>query len=229
MAEPKMGLKGHDEIDSSATYDLVIIDITDGLVQAEVTLRFGGADSVDGTITNVTLPASGDKWAEDFWYEDSGDTDYQMMDENSGPDEVQGSQAFHLFELTSDAPYASAPVITCYDDSGRTIAEESLDGTAGRPNVSFVKCVGAPTTSAQPLQFWGLGSSQLLHDLETAGSVVLGAAAQGLSGDTAYMTCTTASINTTSQYFSLALSVPDDAATGTDAIDIILSIKYTYT
>ena len=224
-----MGLKGHDELDSAATYDLVIIDIADGLVQGNVTLRWCGPDSVDGTLTSFQRLPSGDKWVEDFWYEVTGETDYQMMDENTDPDELTGSQAYHLFELTSDGAYASAPIITAYDDTGHgaTPSDQCLVGSGGHSS-TFIKIVGA-TTSGQPAQWWGEASSAALHLLETSLGVELGVAAQGLNGDVAWMDCTTASINSTPQYFSLACSYPDDGNLGVDAIDIVISVKYTYT
>lgn len=224
-----MGLNGHNEKAAVATYDLVIIDISDGLVQGNVTLRWGGTDSIDGTITSFQRLPSGDKWIEDFWYEVAAETDYQMMDENTGPDEVSGSQCYHLFELTSDAAYASAPIITAYDDTshGATPTDQCLVGSAGHA-ATFIKIVGA-TTSGQPAQYWGEASAAALQSLETGGSVVLGVAAQGLNGDVAFMTCTTASINTTAQYFSIISGYPDDGNLGADVIDIVISIKYTYT
>ena len=192
--------------------------------------RFGAPDSGDGAITAVQRAASGDKWGDEFWLEDISTTDILIMDTDEGPDELTGAQAYHLFKLTSDAvSFASAPILTCYDSSahGATPAEEALVGYSGHAS-TFVKIVGA-TTSGQPAQWWGEASSAALHTLEDAGSVVLGTAAQGLNGDVAYMTCTSSDINTTPQYFSIQLSVPDDAALGTDVIDIVFSIKYTYT
>ena len=227
MAEPNMELDTHDEGDTVATYDIPIIN--NNVVDTDKVIRWGHTDSADGAITPVQIPASGDKWAEDLWLEDLSTADFQLMDETEGPDATSGNQAYHLFKLTSDAAYASAPIITCYDAAAdrATPDEEHLVGTAGHSS-TFIKIVGA-TTSGQPAQYWGEASSANLHALETAGSVVLGAAAQGLNGDVAYMTCTTASINSTPQYFSLACSTPDDVTPGVDAMDIVLSFKYTYT
>ena len=52
---------------------------------------------------------------------------------------------------------------------------------------------------------------------------------QGLDGDNSYMQSSSTNINTTPQYFMLALSVPDDISTGINSIDAVLSIRYTYT
>jgi hypothetical protein len=228
IAEPSIELDGHDEKAAVATYDIPFINA--GTVDSTKTLRWGGADSADGAITAVQRAASGDKWADDLWDDDSDGADAQMMDENTGPDEVSGSQCYHLFKFSSNAvSFASAPILTCYDSAAdrATPDEEALVGSSGHTS-TFVKIVGA-TTSGQPAQYWGEASSANLHALETAGSVTLGAAAQGLNGDVAYMTCTSSDVNTNPQYFSLALSVPDDAALGTDIIDIVFTIKYTYT
>lgn len=222
-----MELDGHNEKAGVATYDLNII--TANVVEAAVTLRWGGPDSVDGTITSFQRLPSGDKWIEDFWYEVTAQTDYQMMDENTGPDEISGSQCYHLFTLTSNVAYASAPIITAYDDTshGATPTDQCLAGSASHA-ATFIKIVGA-TTSGQPAQYWGEASAAALQSLETGGSVVLGAAAQGLNGDVAFMTCTTASINSTPQYFSIVAGYPDDGNLGADVINIVISIKYTYT
>lgn len=227
MAEPNMELDGHNEKAAVATYDLNII--TANVVESAVTLRWGGPDSVDGTITSFQRLPTGDKWVEDFWYEVTAQTDYQMMDENTGPDEVSGSQCYHLFKLTADAAYASAPIITAYDDTshGATPTDQCLAGSAGH-GATFIKIVGA-TTSGQPAQYWGEASAAALQSLETALGVTLGVAAQGLNGDVAWMDCTTASINSTPQYFSLVSGYPDDGNLGSDVIDIVISVKYTYT
>jgi hypothetical protein len=228
MAEPSIELDTHDEGTGSPTYDIPIIN--GGVVDTDKVLRFGAPDSADGAITAVQRAASGNKWAEEFWLEDLSTADILIADNGTDPDQVSGSQNYHLFKFTSDAvSFASAPILTCYDSTshGATPTEEALAGSTGHTS-TFVKIVGA-TTAGQPAQYWGEASSANLHALETAGSVVLGAAAQGLNGDVAYMTCTSSDVNTTPQYFSLALSVPDDAALGTNVIDIVFSIKYTYT
>ncbi len=229
MAEPLMELDAHDEKDSVATYDLAIID--NNTVDTDKVLRWGGTDSADGAITAITRAASGANFDHDLWLEDLSTADYQLMDENTGPKEISGSQCYHLFKLTSNATaYAAAPVITAYDDPAdrATPDEEQLVGTTATSDTSFIKIVGG-TTSAQPAQYWGEASVAALVLLEDALSVVLGVGAQGLNGDVAYMTCTAADINATPQYFSLAMVNPNDASLGTDVMQVVLSIKYQYT
>ena len=182
---------------------------------------------MDGTITAVQRAASGDKWADEFWLEDTDGADEQLQDTTETPDAA--TQCYPLFKLTSDAvAFASAPILTCYDSAAdrATPDEEALVGSTGHTS-SFVKIVGN-TTAAQPAQYWGAGASATLHARESAGSVTI-PNYQGLNGDVAYLTCSATNINTTPQYFSIALSVPDDATLGVDAIDIVFSIKYTYT
>lgn len=226
MAEPSIELNAHDEHTSSPTYDIAII--TAGVVDTDKVIRHGAPDSVDGTITPVQIPSSGDKWADEQWLEDLSTADILLMDTTETPDAA--TQCYPLFEFTTVAAtsFASAPIITAYDDSSHvaTPTEEALVGTAGHTS-TFVKIVGN-ITGSQPVQYWGAGSSALLHSEETGGSKTI-PNFQGLNGDVAYLTCSATEINTTPQYFSLALSVPDDAALGTDVIDLVISIKYTYT
>lgn len=228
IAEPLMELQTHDEGTGAPTYDVDII--TNNAKVANIELRWGGEDSVSNTITSVQRLASGDKWADELWYEDTAGADQVIMDFGQDPDVVTGSQTQYMFKLSSNAvSYASAPIISAYDDSGHgaTPSDECLVGSSGHTS-TFIKIVGS-TSMGQPAQWWGEASSAALHLLETGGSVVLGAAAQGLNGDVAYMTCTDPDINTNPQYFSIAGSIPDDAALGADAINIVLAFKYTYT
>lgn len=225
MAEPSIELDTHDEHTASPTYDIAVINA--GVVDTTKVIRHGAPDSVDGTITAVQIPSSGDKWADEQWLEDTDGIDIQLMDTTETPD--AGTQCYPLFKFTSNAvAFASAPIFTAYDDSSHvaTPTEESLVGTAGHLT-TFVKAVGN-TTAAQPAQWWGAASSALLHSEETAGSKTI-PNFQGLNGDVAYLTCSSSNVNTTPQYVSFGLSVPDDAALGTDVIDIVISIKYTYT
>lgn len=225
MAEPSIELDTHDEHTSSPTYDIAIINA--GVVDTTKVIRHGAPDSADGAITPVQIPSSGDKWGDEQWLEDTDGIDIQLMDTTETPDAV--TQCYPLFKFTSDAvSFASAPIITAYDDSSHvaTPTEEPLVGTTNHPT-TFVKCVGN-TTGSQPAQYWGEASSAALHSLETGGSLTI-PNTQGLNGDVAYLTCSSTDINTTPQYFSLGLSIPDDASLGTDVINIVVSLKYTYT
>lgn len=229
MTEPLIELDTHNDMDSPATYDIPIIN--GGVVDTTKVIRFGGADSVDGAITAVTLPSSGDAYPDDCWLEDTDGVDEQLRTEGMTPDVVSGSQPYHLFKLhASNDAFAANPIITAYDDAGRTVADECLDGTTNHSS-TFIKIVGA-TTSAQPAQYWGEGSSAALHLIEDVGEVVLGVGAQGLKGDDSWMACTANNLNDgsgTPQYFTPELSVPDDAVPGADVVNILLSVKYQYT
>lgn len=228
ITEPIMELDTHDEGTGVPTYDLPVIH--NNVRVANIELRWGGPLSVSNAITSVQRLASGDKWADELWYEDTGGVDTLIDDSTSDPDKITGSQTQYMFKLSSDAvSYASAPIITAYDDSGHgaTPANECLVGSAGHTS-TFIKIVGS-TSVGHPAQWWGEISSANLHALETGNGVILGAAAQGLNGDQAWMDCTSSDINTNPQYFSIAASVPDDATLGANSINIMLSVKYTYT
>ena len=223
MAEPAIELDVQDEMASSPTYDINII--TGGTVDTDKVLRWGAPDSADGAITNVTLPTSGNKWAEELWLEDLSTTDLELLNATYDPD--AGTQAYMTFKITSNAvSFATAPRITVYDSSSHTEAEEVCVGTTAHTS-PFIKGRIA-TSSAQPAQWWGEASSAALHALETGGGVTP-AGNNALCGDTNYLECGTTDINGTPQYFMLALSIPDDATTGVDSIDCVFSIRYTYT
>lgn len=226
MAEPSIEIDTHDEHTSSPTYDIPICNA--GVVDTDKVIRHGAPDSADGAITAVQIPASGNKWADEQWLEDLSTTDIQLMDTTETPDAA--TQCYPLFKFSTDAvSFASAPIITAYDSAAdrATPDEECLVGTAGHSS-TFVKAVGN-ITGSQPAQYWGAGDSGTLHAREQAGSVTI-PGYQGLNGDVAYLTCSSSDLNTTPQYVSLALSLPDDVVgLGTDAIDIVISFKYTYT
>jgi hypothetical protein len=223
MAEPAIELDAQDEKSAAPTYDIAFINA--GTVDGTKTLRFGGSDSVDGNITNVQRPASGDKWAEDLWDDDNDGADSQLLDENVTPDAA--TQAYMTFKLSSDAVlFASKPRITIYDDATRTEAEEVCVGTTNHTSPLVKGRI--QTNQNQPAQYWGEASSAALHAKEVAGAVEP-PGNNALCGDTNYLQCSTTDINGTPQYFMVALSTPDDITPGVDSIDCVLSIRYTYT
>lgn len=230
MAEPSM------ELDASlsstpTTYDQVII--TGNSVDTDKVIRWGDGDSADGAITNVTLPSSGNIWGPELWLEDLSTTDQLLVDTDEQPD--AGTPKAMTFELTSDAvAYATAPRISAWDSNAHTTtAEEIFAGTTGNSNVPLLKARGQTLNSAPP-QYWAEASDAALHALDTTGAIVCGNATGNeenavLEGDTNYLYASDVDIQANPQYFALALSVPDDATTGVDAIDVVLTIRYTYT
>ena len=229
MAEPSIEL---DAALSSAptTYDQAIINA--GVVDTTKVLRWGDPDSADATITNVTLPSSGNAFAPELWLEDTDGPDVLLCDSDEQPE--AGTQRAMIFKLTSDAvSFATAPRITAYDDNTHAGAtEEVFVGTTNHTS-PFLKARGQTVTGAPPTN-WGEASEAALHTLDTTGAITCGDATGNeenavLEGNTNYLVSSAVDINATPQYFSLALSVPDDATTGVDAIDIVLSIRYTYT
>lgn len=212
------------------TYDQAIIN--GNVVDTTKVIRWGDGDSIDGTITNVTLPSSGNAFAPELWLEDTDGPDGLLCDSDEQPEAA--IQRTMEFKLTSNAvAYATAPRITAYDDNSHAGAtEEVFVGTTNHTS-PFLKARGQTVTTAPP-QYWGEASEAALHTLDTTGAIVCGDAIGNqenavLEGDVNYLYASAVEINTTPQYFSLALSVPDDATTGVDAIDIVLSIRYTYT
>ena len=229
MAEPSIEL---DAALSSAptTYDQAIINA--GVVDTTKVLRWGDPDSVDASITNVTLPSSGNAFAPELWLEDTDGTDVLLCDSDEQPE--AGTQRAMIFKLSSDAvSFATAPRITAYDDNTHAGATEEVFAGTTNHTSPFLKARGQTVTTAPP-QYWGEASEAALHIIDALGAITCGDATGNqenavLEGDTNYLVSSSVDINTTPQYFSLALSVPDDATTGVDAIDIVLSIRYTYT
>jgi hypothetical protein len=228
MAEPNM------ELDASATgtpttYDIPIIN--NNTYDTTKVIRWGDGDSAVGTITNVTLPSSGDQWAPECWIEDTDGTDVLCCDSDEQPD--AGTPRAMMFYLSSDAAYATAPRITAWDsNSHAAVTEEIFTGTTNNSNVPFLKARGQTVNTAPSAAHWNEASEAASHDIDTSGTCGNNTGTEenaALEGDTNYLTCSAADISGTPQYFSLALSIPDDATTGVDAIDCVLTIRYTYT
>lgn len=228
MTEPAIDLNASETL-TPTTYDIPII--TGGSVVGAKVIRWGNADSADGAITNVTLPASGDAWAPELWIEDTGAADDLCCDVDEQPE--AGTQRPMQFELTSDdVAFATLPRITVYDDTGHTEAEEFIVGIASHTS-PYIKARGQ-TVNTAPEQYWGESTNQDLHDLQSAGAVTCGNATGseencGLEGDTSYLESSALNIFTTPQFFSLALSATELATTGVDTINGVLSVRYTYT
>ena len=229
MAEPSIELDAALSV-SPTTYTTAIINA--GVVDTTKVLRWGDGDSIDTDITNVTLPSSGNAFAPELWLEDTDGTDLLICDADEQPEAA--TQRAMFFKLTSDAvSFATAPRITAYNDNSHAGAtEEVFVGTTNHTS-PFLKARGQTLSDAPP-QFWGEASEAALHIIDALGAITCGNATGNeenavLEGDVNYLVCSAVDINATPQYFSLALSVPDDATTGVDAIDIVLSIRYTYT
>ena len=230
MTEPSM------ELDASLSSTPTVYDqpiINGNVVDTDKVIRWGDGDSADGAITNVTLPTSGNIWGPELWLEDLGTVDVLLVDTDEQPD--AGTPKGMTFKLTSDAvSYATAPRITAWDSNAHsTTTEEIFAGTTGNSNVPLLKARGQTVTTAPP-QWWGEANDAALHALDGTGAITCGNNTGNeenavLEGDTNYLVSSAVDINGTPQYFALALSVPDDATTGVDAIDVVLTIRYTYT
>ena len=230
MAEPSL------ELDASlssvpTTYDQVIINAN--TYDTTKVIRWAAAGSSDGSLGNVQIPASGnDKWGDELWLEDTDGTDVLLVDDDETPDAATPKSM--TFQMYSDAAYATAPRVTVFDDNTHVDTEEFIDGTTNDTS-PFIKARGQTTFDA-PAQYWGETDSETLHHLDGAagGAVTFGDATGSqencaLDGFNDYLLCSTTALQTTTQFFELALSLPDDATTGTDVIDGVLSIRYTYT
>lgn len=228
MAEPSLELDGA-LTSAPTTYDRPFINA--GTVDATKTVRWGGADSVDGGITAFQRPASGNAWAAELWDDDSDGADGLICDSDEQPDAA--TQRAMMFKLTSDAvSFATAPRVTVFDSSSHTDTEEFIDGTTNHPS-PFIKARGQTVTTAPP-QYWGEASDAALHTLDNGSAITMGNATGNeencaLDGFNSYLVSSATDINATPQYFSLAASIPDDATVGTDVIDGVLTIRYTYT
>ena len=229
MAEPSMELDGAPS-STPTTYNIPFINAN--TVDATKTLRFGDGDSADGAITNVTRPASGNAWAPELWDDDSDGADALIQDA-TGDDPDDATPRAMMFQLTSDAvAYATAPRVTAFDSTSHTDTEEFIDGTTNHTS-PFIKARGQTVNTAPP-QYWGEASSAALHTKDNGSAITMGNATGteencSLDGLNSYLVCSSTDINTTPQFFSIAASIPDDATTGVDAVDGVLSIRYTFT
>lgn len=216
MAEPTIELDTQAYNAAPGTYDIPIID--GGVVQSG-TLRW----SDNGVSGKVTRPTSGNKWALELWWDATSDT--KIMDSTHTPDAA--TQIPAMFKVSSNAvAFDTAPKFSMFDSASHTEAEEVCIGTTNHTS-PFVKG-HISTASTAPAQYWGEASSAALHTLEVAGQQN-GSGNNGLCGATNYLLSSATNLNTTPQYLWLALSVPYDASTGTDAIDAVKGMTYTYT
>lgn len=233
LAEPTLELDAS-KTATPTTYDVPIIDA--GTYDTDKVIRWGDGDSADGAITNVTLPGSGDAWAPECWIEDLSTTDELCCDSDEQPDAgTPRAMMFTLFASADGASFASQTRITAWDDNTHAATtEEIFAGTTNNGNDPLLKARGQTANTAPAGQWWNEANDQALHDKDTTGAVTCGDNAGieengALEGDTNYLQSSVNNIQTTAQFFSLALSIPDDATTGVDAIDCVLTIRYTYT
>lgn len=227
MAEPTIEMDTRAYNAGTGVYNIAIID--GGVVQSG-TLRWSSS-GVDG---NVELPSSGNKWAEEFWWDSGSDT--QICNSTDTPSAASQPEA--LFKITtsdaSEVAFDTVPQFSVYDDASHNQpVEEVCVGTTGHPS-PFIK--GSISTGYDPAvhwtvpQYWNESPESTLHGLETNG-VDNGNGNNGLGYGTAqsYLGASSKLLKTTPEYIWLALSVPDDATTGVDAINCMFSMVYTYT
>jgi hypothetical protein len=224
VAEPTIEIDTRAYNASTGTFDVAIID--GGVVQSG-TLRWS-TSGVDG---NVELPSSGDKWAEEFWWDSGADT--QICDSTDTPSAASQPEA--MFKVFTDAEsFDTAPRFSVYDDSSHDIpVEEVCVGTTGHGSPFIKGSIGTgydPAAQWTTEQYWDESPESVLHDLETNSSQN-GNGNNGLGYGSAqsYLESSSTDLNTNPQYIWLALSIPDDATTGVDTIDCVFSMTYTYT
>lgn len=224
MAEPTIEIDTRAYNAGTGVFNVAIID--GGVVQTG-TLRWSSS-GVDG---NVELPGSGDKWAEEFWWDAAADT--QICDSADTPSAASQPEA--MFKVSTDAvSFDTAPQFSVYDSAGHTQGEQVCIGTTGHPS-PFIK--GSIGTNYDPSvqwsgteQYWDETLESDLHELETNSSQNgNGNNGLGFGSAKSYLEASSTDLNTTPQYIWLALSIPEDATTGIDTIDCIIGMTYTYT
>lgn len=210
MAEPTIEMDARTS--GSSSYTVAIID--GGVVQSG-DLRWSDTASSTG---NVTLPSSGNKFADYLYFSTS-----ELVSAAQQPDQTPVTATIRV--QTDAVSFDTAPKFTIYDSASHTEAEEVCVGTTNHTS-PLIKGRIAQASGA-PAQHWGEADESTLHAKETAGAVTSGN--NGLCGATNYLQASSTDLNTTPEYIWLALSVPDDATTGTDAIDCVFTMEYTYT
>lgn len=209
-----------------ASYTVPIINA--GAVVTPGTLKWNGS----GASTPIEIPTSGNIWATEFWWEATGDT--QICDSTDTPDAA--SQPYAMFVIDSNIAFSAPPTFSVYDSSSHTAVEQVVVGTSNHSS-AFIK--GSIGTSYDPVvqwttpQYWNESSSSVLHGIET-GTIAVpasqnGSGNNGLWGAYSYLVASTADLSVTPQYLWLAMSIPDDAATGDAVIDCVFAIDYSYT
>lgn len=209
MAEPTIEMDARTT--ASSTYSVAIIDA--GVVQGG-DIRWSDTASSSG---NVTLPSSGDKFADYLFF---GST--EIVGAAQQPDQTPATATIRV--QTDAVAFDTAPKFTIYDSVSHTEAEEVCVGTTNHTSPLIKGRINI--ASGAPAIHWGEADEATLHAKEVAGAVTSGN--NGLCGATNYLQATTTNLNTAPEYLWLALSVPDDASTGVDAIDCVFTMEYTY-
>lgn len=208
MAEPTIEMDARTT--GSATYSVAIIDA--GSVQSG-DIRWSDTASESG---NVTLPSSGDKFAAYLFFDTS-----EIVGVAQQPDDTPVTATIRV--QTDAVSFDTAPIFTIYDSASHTEAEEVCVGTTNHTS-PLVK--GRIKQASTAPAIWWDETEGALHAKEIAGAVTNGN--NGLAGATNYLQASSTDLNGTPEYLWLALSVPDDATTGTDAIDCVFTMEYTY-
>lgn len=210
---------------STGVYDVAIINA--GVVDG--TLRW----SDDGVSGNITRPSSGNKWAGEFWHDSTANT--QITDSTDTPDAASQPEA--LFKVFSGVTnpgrnFDTAPKFTIYDSSSHSSeGEQACIGTSNHGSPFVKGSIGTsynPATQWPTQIYWDENTSADMHNLEVSGSQNANGN-NALCGATNWLVASTTNIESTPQYIWLALSIPDDATTGIDVIDVVLTMEYTYT
>jgi len=205
------------------------VPIINGGAVVSGTLKWTGS----GASTGIEVPTSGDIWAPEFWWESTGNT--QICDSTDTPDAA--TQPAAMFVIHTDAySFTTPPTFTVYDSSSHTAVEEVVVGTTSHSSAFIKGSIGTsydPTSQWTTPQYWDETDSATLHALET-GTIAVPASQNGngnngLWGAYSYLVASSSDLNTTPQYLWFAMSIPDDATTGTNVIECVFTMNYSYT
>lgn len=204
-----------------ASYNVPIIN--GGAVVSGILKWTGGIVSAP-----IEIPTSGNIWAPSFWWDATGDT--QICDSTDTPDAASQPTAMFVID-TNAVAFSAPPTFSIYDSSSHTAVEEVVVGTSNHSS-AFIKG-HISTAYTAPAQYWGEVSSSVLHAVET-GSISTPASQNGngnngLWGGYSYLVASSSDLNANPQYLWIAMSIPYDATTGSNVVDCVFTISFSYT
>lgn len=208
------------------------------IINAGATVSPGTLKWTGGTVdAAIEIPTSGNIWAPSFWW-DTATTDTQICDSTDTPDAATQPAAMFVVHTDDGTPvsFSAPPTFTVYDSSSHTAVEEVIVGTTGHSS-SFIKAsIGTSydATVQWPIpQYWDEDNSAAIHAVET-GTIAVPASQNsngnnGLWGSYSYLEASSSDIETNPQYLWMAMSIPSDATTGTNVIDCVFTMSFSYT
>lgn len=198
------------------------------VVEGSDVIKFGGADSADGSITPVTVPASGNaKIADEMWWEDSDGTDYESDYYEYTTQEGDKTSGTPLSSITA-CDYLQFKVVGTSTSAGSV----TLWDTTGHSSTSNEMLTDTTWSNHCWIIMDSTNNGGNVSDRTTGGAVASGYKSQTFGATTyEYKGSTTLSfdggLTNQSDYIIIHAKIPDDASAGAHAC--VLTYTYYYT